>query len=694
MVFVKYAEQDCTLITGNTKIEYGYSNDGIFYSEYGGNPVMKDPYKKGEVLFSKQVNGTSFNEELEIESGYYKLWVIARGGAGGKGSGSGGYRGGAGAGGQFFGIVKLLKGRYRFNGQNNATLYDPNGIAVINCTTGGSGTTPYREQGEQGSGGSVELKDSSFLTISRPFTMAGLGGIVRTNGGVINQGYQFYEEVEDFGQGANGSSYSASSIYNPKDGIIKLVYVGEVPSIQEKEVYFGAWGNSKETKTYLINFPEGIYRFRGISQGGYGGYNQNGYNTYYGGGGSSGYHYEAYFRLKGEFQISIGSFISFSKPGESNYFTLNQGNGGGYGTAKLHYSGGSAPSMVRGSNLSEILEKESIAESKEGSGYNPGNLNVRILGRECGRGESGVNGRGRDYIDYSIYGDSGFEFIYYGDSMPPEPGDPIFESIDTDGGYLVGNFDIKIPVTGKYKIEACTNGLPCVTTPSNAYASLSHPQCAGGLSGSFHTFETVLESGNYSTYIPEGTNINSAGYIRGIYEYINTTYNVYAGFPELGKPLTISKSGEIIYSLKNDDTLYDGSTNLYILGEKVTSNTSPYEYTQNSSTQYTVKLAKCLSLPNMGGGGLSSKVSPCSNNGIVETTLEQNNLRILYNKPTSDKEDYLIGAYSPVNNRVSGPGAGGTGWEELNGVNHPSSSDNRTPSRGGYLKITYLGPIE
>lgn len=46
MVFVKYAEQDCTLITGNTKIEYGYNNDGIFYSEYGGNPVMKDPYKR------------------------------------------------------------------------------------------------------------------------------------------------------------------------------------------------------------------------------------------------------------------------------------------------------------------------------------------------------------------------------------------------------------------------------------------------------------------------------------------------------------------------------------------------------------------------------------------------------------------------------------------------------------------------
>lgn len=96
----------------------------------------------------------------------------------------------------------------------------------------------------------------------------------------------------------------------------------------------------------------------------------------------------------------------------------------------------------------------------------------------------------------------------------------------------------------------------------------------------------------------------------------------------------------------------------------------------------------------MGSGGLSSKVSPCSNNGIVETTLEQNNLRVLYNKPTSDKEDYLIGAYSPVNNKVSGPGAGGTGWEQLNGVNLPSSSDNRTPSRGGYLKITYLGPIE
>lgn len=234
MVFVKYAEQDCTLITGNTKIEYGYNNDGIFYSEYGGNPVMKDPYKKGEVLFSKQVNGTSFNEELEIESGYYKLWVIARGGAG--------------AGGQFFGIVKLLKGRYRFNGQNNATLYDPNGIAVINCTTGGSGTTPYGKQGEQGKGGSVELKDSSFLTINRPFTMAGLGGIVRTTGGVINQGYQFYEEVEDFGQGANGSSYSASSIYNPKDGIIKLIYVGEVPSIQQREVYFGGLGQLKRNK--------------------------------------------------------------------------------------------------------------------------------------------------------------------------------------------------------------------------------------------------------------------------------------------------------------------------------------------------------------------------------------------------------------------------------------------------------------
>lgn len=214
------------------------------------------------------------------------------------------------------------------------------------------------------------------------------------------------------------------------------------------------------------------------------------------------------------------------------------------------------------------------------------------------------------------------------------------------------------------------------------------------MSGSFHTFETVLESGNYSTYIPEGTNINSAGYIRGTYEYINTTYYVYAGFPELGKPLTISKNGEIIYSLKNDDTLYNGSTNLYILGKTVTSNTSPYEYIQNSSVSYTVKLAKCLSLPNMGSGELSSKVSPCSNNGIVETTLEQNNLRILYNKPTSDNEKYLIGGYSPVNNRVSGPGAGGTGWEELNGVNHPISSNNRTPSRGGYLKITYLGPIE
>lgn len=694
MVFVKYAEQDCQLITKETKIEYGYTSEGIFYSEYGGNPIMKDPYPKGEVLFSKPVNGTSFNEELEIESGYYKLWVIARGGPGGKGYGYRGYREGAGSGGSFFGIVKLSKGKYKFSGNGYASIVDPDGVTVINCTQGGSGTSPYNEQGVQGSGGQVTLKNSGFLSIIKPSTMSGLGGIVKTTGGVVNQGYGFWEEVEDFGQGANGSSYSASTTYTPKDGIIKLVYFGETQPLQEGDIFFGAWGNSKESKTYTLNFPKGIYRFRGISQGGYGGYNQNGYNTYYGGGGSSGYHYEAYLSLEGEYQITISGTISFSKPDSPNYFTLNSGNGGGYGTSKLNYSGGSAPSMIRGENLSEVLKKEAIAESKEGSGYNPGNLNVKILGRECGRGESGVNGRGRDYIDYSIYGNSGFEFIYYGNNMPPEPGDPIFESVDNQGGYLVGNFDIKIPVTGKYKIEACTNGLPCVTTPSNAYASLSHPQCAGGLSGSFHTFETVLESGNYSTYIPEGTTINSAGYIRGTYEYINTTYNVYAGFPELGKPLTISKSGEIIYSLKNDDTLYDGSTNLYILGEKVTSNTSPYEYTQNSSTQYTVKLAKCLSLPKMGSGGLSSKVSPCSNNGIVETTLEQNNLEILYNKPTSDNEKYLIGGYSPVNNKVSGPGAGGTGWEELNGVNHPSSSNNRTPSRGGYLKITYLGPIE
>ena len=694
MVFVKYAEQDCQLITKEAKIEYGYTSEGIFYSEYGGNPIMKDPYPKGEVLFSKPVNGTSFNEELEIESGYYKLWVIARGGPGGKGYDYGGYRGGAGSGGSFFGIVKLSKGKYKFSGNGYASIVDPDGVTVINCTQGGSETSPYKEQGVQGSGGQVTLKNSGFLSIIKPSTMSGLGGIVKTTGGVVNQGYGFWEEVEDFGQGANGSSNSASTTYTPKDGIIKLVYFGETQPLQEGDIFFGAWGNSKESKTHTLNFPKGIYRFRGISQGGYGGYNQNGYNTYYGGGGSSGYHYEAYLSLEGEYQITISGTISFSKPDSPNYFTLNSGNGGGYGTSKLNYSGGSAPSMIRGENLSEVLKKEAIAESKEGSGYNPGNLNVKILGRECGRGESGVNGRGRDYIDYSIYGNSGFEFIYYGNNMPPEPGDPIFESVDNQGGYLVGNFDITVPVTGRYKVEACTNGLPCVTTPSNAYASLSHPQCAGGLSGSFHTFETVLESGNYSTYIPEGTTINSAGYIRGTYEYINTTYNVYAGFPELGKPLTISKSGEIIYSLKNDDTLYDGSTNLYILGEKVTSNTSPYEYTQNSSTQYTVKLAKCLSLPNMGGGGLSSKVSPCSNNGIVETTLEQNNLEILYNKPTSDNEKYLIGGYSPVNNKVSGPGAGGTGWEELNGVNHPSSSNNRTPSRGGYLKITYLGPIE
>lgn len=138
------------------------------------------------------------------------------------------------------------------------------------------------------------------------------------------------------------------------------------------------------------------------------------------GGGSSGYHYEAYFRLKGEFQISIGSSISFSKPGESNYFTLNQGNGGGYGTAKLHYAGGSAPTMTKRDNISEILEKEITSTSQGGNGYTAGNLGIKILGREWDRGESGVNGYGRDYIDYSIYGDSGFEFIYSGKFLPVE----------------------------------------------------------------------------------------------------------------------------------------------------------------------------------------------------------------------------------------------------------------------------------
>lgn len=331
---------------------------------------MKNPYNIGEVLFNKEVDGTSFTEELEVASGYYKLWVIAQGGNGGTGSGTSGYRGGAGSGGEFFGIVKLQEGKYKFRAtSSNVMLVDPENIQVINSSKGSTGETDYGEQGIQGSGGTVNIIDSKYISVIRPFTMAGLGGIVRATSGVINQGYQFYEEVESFGQGANGSKYN-STVHSPENGIIKLVYIGNVPKLQENEVFFGAWGNQKENKSYILNFPEGIYKFRGISQGGYGGYNGNGYNIYYGGGGSSGYYYEAYFRLKGEYQIDISATISFSKPGESNYFTLNKGEGGGYGTAKLHYAGGSAPTMTKGDNISEILEKEITSTSQGGNGNN------------------------------------------------------------------------------------------------------------------------------------------------------------------------------------------------------------------------------------------------------------------------------------------------------------------------------------
>lgn len=69
------------ILVGGQDIEYGYDDKGIVYSKYGANPPTKDPYPVGTELINKPVTSTSFDENVEVETGNYVLSLVARGGS-------------------------------------------------------------------------------------------------------------------------------------------------------------------------------------------------------------------------------------------------------------------------------------------------------------------------------------------------------------------------------------------------------------------------------------------------------------------------------------------------------------------------------------------------------------------------------------------------------------------------------------
>ncbi len=306
----------------------------------------------------------------------------------------------------------------------------------------------------------------------------------------------------------------------------------------------------------------------------------------------------------------------------------------------------------------------------------------------------------------------GIGYSAYGENIPvvliaPPEGTVLFDSLE-NGVYRTGNFAVKIPVKGVYKLDICTSGITPInvgnsTNPTPLYNTNQSLWRAGGFSGFYKSMEIILPAGDYELYVPIVQEYDGCGCLGGRDSYYGTCY-MYA--PNVDDPATLSLNGEVIYSLNNNITQKE--SNFYhcaILGDKAQVNTlvSPYKYVSGSGTSQVIKYPTCIVPPMYhgysGSFNMKSRVASHNNTGIETTSLEIR--RILmekYNDPyigdsqygSYERRDCVMGGLSPITNTETGPGAGGNGYDSINATYYPGKNQ-CSKGTGGYIKITYLG---
>lgn len=273
--------------------------------------------------------------------------------------------------------------------------------------------------------------------------------------------------------------------------------------------------------------------------------------------------------------------------------------------------------------------------------------------------------------------------------MAPPENTIIFDSLENDY-YRYGTFNVKLPVKGRYRIEACTAGLvPTYYTMSN---NSSHTACPGGLSGCYHTFEAEIGSGDLTINVPAGIAPGDYGSTSYNYGFDKGTVKFY--FASITAPVVLTLNNKEIYRLDNCNTPTSSATLRYCSESSFTKGSYTINNSGSAGKCTWTNVPKCIVPPTyMSGTSFYYwyKTISATNDGTVTTTLNLLNSTKKYNLPGTYKYGYDTWTYttaglSPITNTTSGPGAGSDGHIYRNGTYISPST-----SKCGYCKIIYLG---
>jgi len=281
---------------------------------------------------------------------------------------------------------------------------------------------------------------------------------------------------------------------------------------------------------------------------------------------------------------------------------------------------------------------------------------------------------GSTKIEY-IGQDDACAYSMWGDNPPtirraPEVGTVIFDSYN-GSTYRTGVFNFTLPVKGRYGVIAITSGLNSnIVSYNNGSASYT---TTGALSGCMHTFEAIVDEGDYIVSIPN--TLGSVYYTEPWSKYGNQGGNQRISLWDA--PVIITCNSEQVYKLNNQKNPTSNlGFSLYCPADKVDLG---YGYIMGGSDRrYLLNAPHCITTYYGANTGEHETIWDISNSNKVSNPAT---------KDSSTYSQYLIGGNSPLTNTRTGPGAGADG-------NYKSSSriyNQKHYNTGGYFKITYLG---